>query len=663
MGLFEENEPCYIVFKKIFDLVRFIFSGVFFCLLSTLALGQKKDTVVTLSDVLIKGHKETLHTTGLQSYMVDSAALLRFHGNSLADVMRQNNLIFIKSYGLGGLATPAFRGSSAAHTAVLWNGFNLQSPMNGEMDLNLLPPEFVGEAHVQPGSNAAKWGSGSVGGSIHLANPVKFGSGFKAGLAGRAGSFSTYRQSGEVAYGSHKVYLSLKAINHSALNDFPFKNTFERNAPIQRQTNNEVKQQGALAEASFKISRNQIANVKYWFQDNYREVPPTMGQAQSTAFQQDWFHRLMSDWQYRSKMVDFTMRSAYFDERIIYDDRQYNLYTFSRAKSSVTEVETELKLNKNHSITLRLNNTYSEAVSGSYPNQPKIWRAGGFLSYKGIWVKEKLIVNATLREEFVREKWIPLIPYGGVEYKLFSWLSLNGAVSRSYRVPTFNDWFWIPGGNPNLVSETGISQEAGVKIAPVFKEKTAVMVSATVFNSVIDNRILWLPTSFGFYSPINVEKVWARGIELRNNFSTEINKTKILIGINYDAVWATNEKVPKGNENQLGKQLIFVPVHKGAALFSVIYRGFSLSYNHAFTGYRYTTADNLSFLPGFSVGDAEVSYQKKYKDFSAKIFIQANNIWNEAYQVLPARPMPQRHYLAGVAFQFYKPLTIKNNEN
>ncbi|MDV7399099.1 TonB-dependent receptor, partial [Arthrospira platensis SPKY1] len=65
-----------------------------------------------------------------------------------------------------------------------------------------------------------------------------------------------------------------------------------------------------------------------------------------------------------------------------------------------------------------------------------------------------------LRQELVDGAFTPIAPSLGLERPLTNWLSLKARFSRNYRLPTFNDLYWQPGGNPDLLAESGWSQEA-----------------------------------------------------------------------------------------------------------------------------------------------------------------------------------------------------------
>lgn len=99
---------------------------------------------------------------------------------------------------------------------------------------------------------------------------------------------------------------------------------------------------------------------------------------------------------------------------------------------------------------------------------------------------------------------------------------LKASVSRNYRFPTLNDLYFLPGGNPNLRNEHGFSYDAGVSFEVGKENAYKLSGGANWFDSYIDDcRIIWLPTTKGFFSPRNVKKVHAYGIEVKANLAVQ----------------------------------------------------------------------------------------------------------------------------------------------
>ncbi|MBA3901877.1 MAG: Plug domain-containing protein, partial [Bacteroidetes bacterium] len=96
------------------------------------------DTTVILQTFTIKDNREVKFAAGGKTEHVDSLGLMINKTVSLDELLSNQSRVGIKSYGAGGLATSSIRGAGSAHTAVLWNGFNLQSPTHGLVDLSLI---------------------------------------------------------------------------------------------------------------------------------------------------------------------------------------------------------------------------------------------------------------------------------------------------------------------------------------------------------------------------------------------------------------------------------------------------------------------------------------------------------------------------------------------
>ena len=80
---------------------------------------------------------------------------------------------------------------------------------------------------------------------------------------------------------------------------------------------------------------------------------------------------------------------------------------------------------------------------------------------------ERLGLSVTLREEMYGDKWVPLIPaffIDGILSKKGN-IVAKASVSRNYRFPTLNDLYFLPGGNTDLVPESGFSYDGGISFA------------------------------------------------------------------------------------------------------------------------------------------------------------------------------------------------------
>ncbi len=613
------------------------------------------DTTYTTKEVLVLSPRLDNFSSGTKIQKLDSTTMSRFANRNLGDLLMEESPLFIKSYGLGSLATSAFRGGSANHTAILWNGFNINSPMNGQIDLSLIPANLSNNVSIQYGGTSALWGSGALGGAIHLNNRVLFDKGYtiKAGLS--AGSFNDFRQNILVEISKKRFVSTLKVFNAQAKNNFKYDVIRNNEITTRTQQNAELKQTGLISENTFRINSRQRINLNFWYQTTDRNLPPTMVQIASSANQKDQSSRITSEWKRTGNKAQISARAGYFNEYLNYLGSNINADAISRSHTLITEAEAKVYLSSQVSINVGINNNWEKATSDGYPNSPTRNRLSAFASVQHNSKKNKSFTTISARQEMVANELVPFTCSLGNSYRALPWLTTKANVSKVYRIPTFNDLYWTPGGNKDLLSESGYSAEAGlVANWKVKEDRITFTFEPTVFTRTIDNWILWLPQQ-NYWVPQNIMKVWSRGMETRSELAFKFNELGIKFGLMTHYVVSTNELSKTANDASIDKQLIYTPMYSGHAKAGIVYKGFSLTYIHSYTGYRYTSTDNSSYLEPFTLANIYASYSFNFNKCTMNVFVQSNNLFNTDYEIMMSRPMPQRNYMAGLSFQFNQP--------
>ncbi len=614
------------------------------------------DTTFKLKEVVIIDNRLENFTTGNKIQKIAPSVIQDFYNENLADLLTQNSQLFIKSYGLGSMATTSFRGAGASHTAILWNGFNLKSPMNGQVDLALVPVAFIDNIQLQYGGSGALFGSGAVGGTIHLNNISEFNKGTGFELSKSYGSFENHRQALNFQISKKKFISSVKVFHHLAKNDFTFINTAQYGSPEDTLENAELLQYGILQENHLKINSKQQVGVRLWYQFIDRQIPPSMTEGSNSSSQKDEFYRVTAEWQRTGDIVSLFARTGFFDNQIIYNNPEISLKALSISKTSITEFESNINISQNHLLNIGLNNTYEQAVADNYRIAPDQNRTSIFASYKLHNNKYNWKSLCSIRQELIDGNATPFIPSLGFDGTVIKGLSVKGNISKNYRVPTFNDLFWGESGykgNLDLKPESGWSQEMGLTYKNRFKNHETKL-NVTGFNSNINNLIIWLPSDNDTWSPENVKSVWSRGLESSLTTNLQLNKTQFQFNVMYNYVLSTNKKTGPGNEQTLEKQLIYVPVHNALCNLTIVYKGFYIRYNHTYTGKRFTTTDNADFLDDYFLGNLFFKKTITLGSIKFNLNAQINNVWNKDYQVMEFRAMPLRYFEVGISLKFNK---------
>ncbi|MBC7126075.1 MAG: TonB-dependent receptor, partial [Bacteroidales bacterium] len=237
------------------------------------------EDTIRVEEVTIYSTYRQLHTIGTNTIKIDTLRLTNFEGKSLTELL-QSTGVNIRSYGVGGLATIAVRGGGSSHTAVVWNGINLQSPLNGGVNLSQFPVSLFSSVSVQHGGNGTVYGSGAVSGIVILENGglLLQQNGTRAGFT--YGSGNTRGANASVKIGNSKSALSFKYSGLIADNDFEFINTYKFGNPRERITNAQAAQHGILADAVLRFGNNALWNISGWFTHNDKNVQTLMSSSQ-----------------------------------------------------------------------------------------------------------------------------------------------------------------------------------------------------------------------------------------------------------------------------------------------------------------------------------------------------------------------------------------------
>jgi vitamin B12 transporter len=579
----------------------------------------------------------------------DSAIINASINKNLADLLSENGNMFIKSYGLGSLASPSFRGGSAAQTSVLWNGIPVVSPLNGQSDLSLIPIEAADILKIQYGAGSSLFGSGAIGGVIHLLSFPSFNKGLNCNAGISAGSYSSYQQNFSLEISKKRFVSSIKLFNKSAKNDFKFTNIFSPDIEQIVQSNAAFKNWGSISENKFLIAKNQVFSFNAWIQQTEREIPPTMLQAQSKSVQKDDIVRLNSEWNIHSEKIYTFVRTAYLFDKLYFSDSISHIFSSSVSHQWIAETESKLSISQIHIINFGIHNLYVRANNENYITAKQQNQFAVFSSYQFNSSDKRITANFSARKEMIKDLNIPFTYSIGANYKFAGWFTAHANFAKVYRIPTFNDLYWYPGGNSDLMPESGYAKELGVNFEfqnKFFTSKNEI----TVFSRNISNWIIWSP-GLSFWSPKNILKVWSRGIETSNSLSYNYRKAKYAIDVLTNYIISTNEKSDIPDDKSIGKQLIYVPLYSIMIKFSVHFQSLSCYYRHNYTGYRFTSTDNTQYLLPYDIGSFYLAYNIKQNDFKISVFLEANNIWNENYQLIQNRAMPGINFNAGMSIQ------------
>lgn len=581
---------------------------------------------------------------------VDSLILETKSTSSLSELLIQHSPVFIKTYGPGGISTASFRGTTASHTLVLWNGFQLNAPTLGQVDFSTIPVFLADDIDLKWGSGTSN-NSGGLGGSVNIDSKNTFGKGLILDLKQTYGSFNTWGSFATVGYYGKWVSFRIKAYRNSSDNDFEYYNSALLPPKTMKQQNADFVDYGVMPELSVMLKHG-ILSFTSWNQWNNRNLPPIMPNVvnlNTEEWTRDNFSRNALSYKLFWSTGNLQLKSAAFIE---------NQHYFLQTKSPITDAVITSINSENDALVLHQIANVEQQLYASWKLKGKLqWdreqvnsnnysdtklrnMVSAYVAVEGNPF-EKADLNLTARYDIVDAKSMGVFPTATFSYHFPKGFGLTLGYSHNYRNPSLNDLYWYPGGNPDLLPEDGRTVDLAFSYN-LNRNGVKLDFRTGAYASLVSNWIQWVPTSYRFWVPQNVSEVFARGIENHLDFSFTHGDWKCSLSGNYVFTFTTDESENAHSYGILGKQLIYIPRHHGNLFANIRWSTWDLSYTLEVTGIRSTSyADFYAFdLPAYVLHHLSVG--KQWNKFRCEL--RCNNLTNVDYQNVLWRPMPGRSY-------------------
>lgn len=627
---------------------------VFFLLIIENAQAKLLDSI-TIPEVNIIAIRENYFATQNSNYKIDSFQTHFYGQNSIADVLQYFTPIQINTNGLGGISTLSVRGTGDDQTSVFWNGIKINSVTLGSIDVSLIPTAAANKISVITNASGTTLGSGTFGGAILLNNEPDFRKKTEVGIRQDFSSFKNFKSSITIATGNNKIQFSSASFYQTMKNNFPFYDYYKIDTPLVNTLHNATKQWATVNTFHIKLKKQQQINFGNFTLKKQHEIPAIMGSYQQVrAYQNDFSTKTFFQYQKIFSNAQLYVRSGYVYDFMFYNDSLSNIKTAYYTHQLQNSINYRHYFK--HSITLDggLDYTMEYAKTVAYSNKYCRNRGAVFLGAKYSW--KNITINATIRQEFLKSKYIR--PQFST---MFTYIHKNNYFTTSisyadkFRLPDFNDLYWIPGGNKNLLPENGFTLEYTFNLQPILKTKIYKLnFINTVYYSEIKNNIVWSPILSGLYSPQNLKKTKHYGIEstLRNIFLFN-DKTNLQIAVNYNFNRAiiVNDAT---NTALNGNYIRYKPQHtlKANFIFDATY--FNLGANVLYVSKRFSDDENIKVfaLKPYVLTDLFIAFKGAYKNVNAEFAFIINNLTNTKYESLRSYAQPLRNYTISILLNY-----------
>lgn len=614
----------------------------------------KADSVVTIGRI----------SSVAVNLSIDTSVLQASRHLSLGDLLQQSSNVNIRNYGRGGKQTVSLRGTGSTHTKVIWNGIEINSPLEGSVDLSLIPMQFIDKVRVVPSD-------GAIGGKIFIDSSPEFGKKSGISLSGGYGSFNSWDAALNGRLSIDDFQSVTKVFYGYSKNDFEFVNRDIIDPlrpgwhPNQRNENADYWNFGAIEELHYRINDRSLVSAIVWGGISDRNLPQltTYEGSANSNLTNSMDKNLRATVNYKrygeklelSARIKGDLQDNKFDQQNRIIDGYENVINsngLSRSLSGDVGLTFLLKgkgksAHKLTSLTdVRVDQVDSyEAVKkqGFSKSRLHLSESVGLSSrWNERWRSEFSLKAGMVETDFF------VTPLAAVEFAVAKWISLRWQATYNTQYPTLSDLYFTPGGNADLRPEKGFSAELGAKL-----EVLGVKIDLNFYGSWIDDWIIWLPSHQQYWSPQNIRKVRAMGVELSVSKQWRVGSwTFDVVGNgSFNSTVNQGEKLTE-NDAAINNQLAYVPLFSGGLFVQADWKGLYLNYRVYGESAKYSTTsanpNRLNTIEPYILNDISLGYGCRF----VKGEFVCKNIFNSQYYGILRRPM------APISIEFRLKVTI-----
>jgi hypothetical protein len=398
-------------------------------------------------------------------------------------------------------------------------------------------------------------------------------------------------------------------------------------------TNNDARTFSIYGSSIFKINHSSLQIIENF----YNGAVHTPGTETSiiTGNQKDLYNcinLLYQNPEIFNSLADLTAQISYKYDRTFFDENcsdnnesdisLHKLHTVAANLRSSFFINTEWTLNCSGDITINLLNS-----TNCYNNSDLIFKNLYGLSLSSDYTGTILNFYPSCKIVFTDSEIIP-VPKLGIK---FNKLNLSTNIYRMFTTPTMNQLYWkntsYAQGNPNLKNESGWGIDANYTY-----KKNTLELTCGIFSMYYKDKIQWLQINQNKFQCQNTASAAYFGGNIFVNYSLF---NWLSIHVKYDlnlSYLLTNGLTLKDN-----KRIMYTPVNIFYFDTDWHYKKYTLTCSYTFTGKRFKSNDNATYLPAYNIFDIVFEYKLQKNTL---LYIVLKNIFNEHYSEIDGYPMP-----------------------
>ncbi len=544
----------------------------------------------------------------------------------------------------GEMAFLSVRGFKSSHTRVMLWGIPLLPSLSGSTDFALLPYHLFDDMEVKTGYSSVFSTGGGLGAIVDFYTYPRQGDFFswQMNFSSLQGLASGIKYSLDT--GNTRVVLG--ALLEYSLNNYRYVNRFLPGHPVMRRRNAFFGKKAIMLSLRQEFAANLIMEINILSNDVFRNFPPPVSYSGTPRVEVQPYRYSFFSYSLRGKNDFFSYKFSYARQ----DD--FSTYTIFTADTLLQKILDNASAASSDYFSLILHHSFLAIKTGLEWQSFVFKESEPFI--EGFNVKRfkryfafsanplrygKVAFSTNHRLEMVDTLAYYLFDYS-LEYKGRVNFMLD--LGRNVNIPSLNELYWRPGGNPQLrpeiASQIAIEGYTNITFPRFFKK---IYLKAGAHYARVKNWIVWKPSLYHYWTAQNIDNV--------NNFGVNVN-TKLYFYSDFFRKFSLSYAFARVSDST-GIQIIYVPQHKFTGDFAFNLKKYELILSFLSEGRRLVLIHNPDFfLHPYWIWNLKVGKDFNFKGFDVSVFVNVNNLFDTYYELVVNRPAPLRYITMSVKF-------------
>ena len=232
-------------------------------------------------------------------------------------------------------------------------------------------------------------------------------------------------------------------------------------------------------------------------------------------------------------------------------------------------------------------------------------------------------------------------------------LIVRAFIKESYRVPTFNDLYYLRVGNTSLSPEKAYQVNIGTSWKKYFpRHGLGINLTADIYCNYIKDKITAIPTLF-IWKMRNIGKVVMAGADITAGVLWEMTTDfSIHADANFSYQYAIDITNPEAKNYR--HQIPYTPRYCGNFILSADTPWFDATYTLSGVGKRYALAQNIesNLIHGYSDHCISIGRTFNLRQVKLRASLEALNLGGKNYEIIRGYPMSGRSFRITIQFKY-----------